>query len=237
MRLCVIPARGGSKRIKKKNIKNFCGKPIIVWSIKAAIASRCFDKIIVSTDDNEIAKISKSFGVDVPFKRPSNLSDDYTGTVEVVSHAVKWAINNFQKPEYVCCIYSTAPFIKPVDIKNGLKLLKTHKSDYVFSATNFPYPIQRAFRLKRNCQLEMFYPNHYTSRSQDFEEAYHDAGQFYWGLANSWLKHKPILNKKAKPIFLPRDQVHDIDTLDDWRIAEKFFKLFNKKEVIRRKNN
>lgn len=231
MNLCIIPARGGSKRIKKKNIKNFCGKPIIAWSINIALASNCFDKIVVSTDDTKIANLARKFGAIVPFKRPKSLSDDFTSTVDVISHAVKWEIQNYKKPDYVCCIYATAPFIKAIDIKNGLKLLKSQSSDYIFTATNFPYPIQRAFRMKKNRVIEMFYPKHYKSRSQDLEKSYHDAGQFYWGHTESWIKKKPMISNKAKPIFLPRDQVHDIDTIEDWKIAERFFKLSNKGKI------
>ncbi|MBD1145337.1 pseudaminic acid cytidylyltransferase [Pelagibacterales bacterium SAG-MED34] len=224
MNLCVIPARGGSKRIKKKNIKSFCGKPIIAWSIQQAIKSKCFDKIIVSTDDNNIAKLAISFGAEVPFLRPKKLSDDYTGTVSVISHAVKWQIKNDLKPTYVCCIYATAPFINISELKNGLKILKKSKFKYVFSATNYSYPIQRSFRIKKNKKIEMFYPKNYKSRSQDLDVAFHDAGQFYWGQTDAWLKNKPIISKSAIPILIPRSRVHDIDTHEDWRIAETMFK-------------
>jgi pseudaminic acid cytidylyltransferase len=231
MNLCVIPARGGSKRIHKKNIKNFCGKPIIAWSINQAIASKSFDKIIVSTDDVEIAELAKSYGAEVPFMRSKKLSGDYTGTVPVISHAIKWQTENYQKPFYVCCVYATAPFIRSKDLKNGLKILKNFGYDYTFSATNYNYPIQRSFRIKKNKKIEMFYPKHYNSRSQDLEEAFHDAGQFYWGLADSWLKNKPIISKNAIPVVIPRDRVHDIDTFEDWQIAEKMFQIINKKKL------
>ena len=153
MRLCVIPARAGSKRIPRKNRKIFSGKPIIAWSIELAIASKCFDKIIVSTDDKEIANIAKSYGLNVPFIRPKKISDDYTGTAPVISHAIRWQIENNQKPLYVCCIYATAPFIKISDLKDGLKILKNSKSDYVFSATSFAYPVQRSFRIKKKQKI------------------------------------------------------------------------------------
>ena len=226
MKLCVIPARGGSKRIQKKNIKKFCGKPIIAWSIQLAITSKYFDKIIVSTDDDEIADLARRYGADVPFVRPKILSNDYTGTVPVISHAIKWQIKHYQKPTYVCCIYATAPFVK-----FGLKILKNSSSEYAFSATNFAYPIQRSFRIKKNKKIKMFYPEHYNSRSQDLEEAFHDAGQFYWGLTDSWLKNKPIVSENAIPIMIPRYRVHDIDTLEDWQIAERMFRITNKKKL------
>ena len=227
MNLCVIPARGGSKRIPNKNVKIFCGKPIIVWSIELAIASKCFDKIIVSTDSKEIADLAKSYGVDVPFMRPKTLADDYTATVPVVSHAVKWQIENHQKPLYVSCIYATAPFIKLSDLKKGLKILKSVRSDYVFTATNFAYPIQRSFKIKKNKKLEMFYPEYLNFRSQDLDDAFHDAGQFYWGLTDAWLKKKPIINDNSIPLLIPRDRVQDIDTPKDWKIAERMFVAIN----------
>jgi len=229
MNICVIPARGGSKRIRKKNIKYFCGKPIIAWSIKLAIASKCFDKIIVSTDNKEIANIAKSYGADVPFIRPKKISDDYTGTVPVISHAIRWQITNHQKPHYVCCIYATAPFIKISDLKKSLKTLKNSKSDYVFSATNFAYPIQRSFRIKKNKRLEMIYPEYLSYRSQDLDEVFHDAGQFYWGLTDVWLKNKPIISKNSSSILIPRNRAIDIDTIEDWKIAEKMFETINNK--------
>lgn len=230
MKLCVIPARSGSKRIKKKNIKIFCGKPIIVWSIQLAIASKLFDKIIVSTDNNEIANLAISYGAEVPFIRPKKLSDDYTGTVPVISHAIKWQIKHNQRPTYVCCIYATAPFTKINDLKYGLKILKRSGSEYTFSATNYSYPIQRSFQIKKNKKIKMFYPKYYNSRSQDLKEAFHDAGQFYWGTTDAWLKNKPIISEDSLPIMIPRNQVHDIDTLEDWQIAERMFQIMNKKK-------
>ena len=227
MNLCVIPARGGSKRIQNKNIKNFCGKPIIVWSIESAVTSKCFDKIIVSTDDTEIADLAKSYGLDVPFKRPKELSDDYTGTVPVISHAIKWQIENDQKPLYVCCLYATAPFTTSNHLQNAFELLKNSKYDYVFPATSYSYPIQRSFRIKNNNKLEMFNPEHYNSRSQDLEEAFHDLGQFYWGPAESWLKEKPIISENAYPLIVPRNIALDIDTIEDWEIAERMFEVNN----------
>jgi pseudaminic acid cytidylyltransferase len=233
MNLCVIPARIGSKRIPKKNIKIFCGKPIIAWSIEQAIASKCFHKIIVSTDDNEIAEISKSYGADVPFIRPKSLSDDYTETVPVISHAIKWQTQNYQKPTYVCCIYATAPFIKLDYLQQGLKIIKNFSFNYTFSATKYVYPIQRSFWINKNKELEMFNPKHSNSRSQDLEEYFHDAGQFYWGLRDSWLENKPLISENSKPILIPRNRALDIDTLEDWQIAERMFEVINKKNEYR----
>ena len=227
MNLCVIPARGGSKRIRKKNIKIFCGKPIIAWSIDQAFASKCFDKIIVSTDDAEIAELAKSYGADVPFIRSKKLSNDYTGTVPVISHAVKWQTKNFQKPLFVCCIYATAPFINLKDLKYGLKILKKFKSEYTFSATNYTYPIQRSFRIKKNKKIEMFYPKHYNSRSQDLEEAFHDAGQFYIAARKTWETRVDTF-KGGVPVVLDPCRVQDIDTEEDWAAAELKMELLHK---------
>ncbi len=229
MKLCVIPARGGSKRIPKKNIKNFCGKPIIAWSIQTAKESKCFDKIIVSTDDDQIANLAQKYGAEVPFMRPKELADDYTATVPVISHAIEWQIANDHKPMYVCCIYPTAPFIKTTDLQRGLRILKKSNSDYAFSATDYPYPIQRSFRISKNNTLEMFYPEHYNSRSQDLEEAFHDAGQFYWGLTDAWLDDRPIFSEKSSPILISRKRVQDIDTPEDWQVAVNMFEAVNKK--------
>lgn len=230
MNLCVIPARGGSKRIRKKNIKIFCGKPIIAWSIELVIASKCFDKIIVSTDDAEIAGVAKIYGADIPFIRPKTLSDDYTPTVDVISHAVKWQTKHDQKPIFVCCIYATAPLLKLNDLQRGLKILKNSGSEYAISVTDYAYPIQRSFRIKKNKRIEMLYPEYCDYRSQDLEESFHDAGQFYWGLSNAWLKKKPLIGKYSSPVFIPRERVLDIDTAEDWKIAEKMFRIINEEK-------
>ena len=229
MNLCVIPARGGSKRIPKKNIKNFFGKPIIAWSIEQAINSNCFDKIMVSTDDKDIAKIAKSYGADIPFIRPKKLSDDHTATTPVIAHAIKWYIKKNYNPSYICCIYATAPFIRASDLKKGLKILKKNRCDYVFPVVNYNYPIQRAFIIKKNNRLKMFNSEHFNSRSQDLEEAFHDAGQFYWGKKNSWLENRIVISEKALPILIPRSRALDIDTIEDWSIAETMFKTNQEK--------
>ena len=229
MNLCVIPARGGSKRILKKNIKKFYDRPIIAWSIEQAIASKCFDKIIVSTDDKKIASVAKKYGALVPFIRPKSLSDDYTSTIPVVSHAINWFIKNLNKPDYVCCIYPAAPFIKLSDLRNGLRILKKTKLNYVFPVTNFAYPILRSFKIDKNKKLKMFFPKYYQYRSQDVHEAFHDAGQFYWGKTDAWLKNKKLYSKNSFPMPIPRSRVLDIDTIEDWKIAEKMFKMNIKK--------
>ena len=231
MNLCVIPARGGSKRIPKKNIKFFCGKPMIVWSIEAALKSGCFDKVIVSTDDAEISEIAKNNGAETPFYRPKELSDDYTGTTEVVAHAIEWHQKNFKQLSNVCCIYATAPFVEPKDLHEGLEILKSSDSEYVFSATNYSYPIHRSFRVIENNRVEMFAPENFNIRSQDLEKVYHDAGQFYWGTKNAWLNNRPIFTKKSSAVLLPRYRVQDIDTPEDWKIAEVMFEKFCQKKL------
>lgn len=224
MKLAVIPARGGSRRIPRKNIKPFCGRPMIAWTIEAAKQSRCFDRLIVSTDDLEIANVAREYGAEVPFMRPAELSDDLTGTVPVITHAVKWLQENGATPQFVCCLYATAPFLQPADLRQGLEKLQTSEADYAFSVTSFPFPIQRALRLIKDERVEMFAPEHLNSRSQDLEEAYHDAGQFYWGRAEAWLAGRPLFSPKSAAVQLPRSRVQDIDTPEDWQRAEFMFK-------------
>lgn len=224
MRLCVIPARGGSKRIPRKNIKEFCGKPMIAYSIEAAKASGLFDKIVVSTDDEEIAKIAKSYGAVVPFVRPRELSDDHTATIPVIAHAIKASVDDINDVEAVCCIYATAPFVQTQYIQEAYEKMLICKASYVFSATSFPFPIQRAIRLTKDDRVEMFSPENFAVRSQDLEEAYHDAGQFYWGTPEAWLESKVIFAPHSTAILLPRHLVQDIDTPEDWTRAEFMFK-------------
>lgn len=224
MKLAVIPARGGSKRIPRKNIKPFCGKPMIAWSIEAAKESGCFDRIIVSTDDDEISEVAKSYGVEAPFMRPKELSDDFTPTVPVINHAINWQIENGATPEAVCCIYATAPFIRANDLVKGLSLLSGPEDVFSFPITSYPFAIQRAVKLSSKGRLKMFHSEHAFTRSQDLEEAYHDAGQFYWGRTNGWLSEQLIFGPNTVPIIVPRSRVQDIDTPEDWDRAEFLFK-------------
>ncbi len=221
MNLCVIPARGGSKRIPRKNIREFCGKPMIAWSIEAARASGCFDEIIVSTDDKEIADVARQCGAAVPFMRPSELADDFAGTTPVVAHAVHWYQEHGQELTAVCCLYATAPFVAPIDLRQGREMLMQVAVDrFVFTATAYASPIQRALRLDPTSgEARMWQPEQFSKRSQDLEPAHHDAGQFYWGRPQAWL-HSENLFEGSKPLLLPRWRVQDIDTEDDWRQAE-----------------
>ena len=187
MKLCVIPARGGSKRIPKKNIRHFLGKPLIEYSIEIALESNLFDRVIVSTDDNEIANIAMDSGVEVPFLRPKELSDDFVTTNDVIKHAIQWFQNQGTTIEYACCVYATAPFLKVRYLKEGIEKLVSSNKSFAFTVTSFPFPIQRALRLTEDESVEAIWPENILKRSQDFEECYHDAGQFYWGRASAFL--------------------------------------------------
>jgi len=227
MMLCVIPARGGSKRIPRKNIRDFCGKPMIAWSIETAIKSECFDRIIVSTDDEEIASVAKEYGAEIPFMRPAQLADDYTGTTAVIAHAIEWQNSHEEAADTVCCLYATAPFVQATDLQKGFDILKSSGAEYAFSVTSYAFPIQRAIRITQNQRVEMFQPENFDTRSQDLEEAWHDAGQFYWGSAAAWLANKPIFSSDAVPVLLPRHRVQDIDASEDWERAALMFKLLD----------
>lgn len=224
MKLAVIPARGGSKRIPRKNIKLFCGKPMIAWSIAAAQQSGCFDQVLVSTDDDEIAAVARQHGATVPFIRPTALADDHTGTTPVIRHAIEWHQAQGHSPAQVCCIYATAPFVSAEDLRRGQLALVESASDYAFSVTSYAFPIQRAVRITPANRVEMFNPEHFNTRSQDLEEAFHDAGQFYWGTADAWLHERRIFGANSVPVMLPRHHVQDIDTPADWARAEWLFK-------------
>lgn len=227
MNLAVIPARGGSTRIPRKNIKDFCGKPMLAWPIEAARASGCFDQILVSTDDETIAETARHYGAITPFMRPAELSDHFTGTTPVVRHAVKWMLDAGHALDKVCCIYATAPFVQAKDLQEGLKLLETTGCSYAFSVTTFPFPIQRAIKKTENGGCTPMFPEQISKRSQDLEEAFHDAGQFYWATAETWLQGKSVFNPDARMVQLPRHRVQDIDTPEDWDRAELLFKALH----------
>ncbi len=228
MRLCVIPARGGSKRIPRKNIKSFCGQSMIAYSIKVAIASECFDKVIVSTDDQEIAEVAKSFRAEVPFIRPDELANDYTATIPVIKHAIEWFDDQGRSPSEVCCLYATAPFVQEDSIRKAYKKMKQEKADYCFTVTSFAFPIQRAIKITAENRIEMFYSEYLETRSQDLEESYHDAGQFYWGKAEAFKQQKPLFSKGSTPYILPRHLVQDVDTPEDWKRAELMYEVLKK---------
>jgi len=219
MNLCVIPARGGSKRIPRKNIRLFAGKPMIAYAIDAAQKSGLFNRIVVSTDDEEVAKISRNIGAEVPFLRPNELSDDHTPTVPVIAHAIQALERNEGELSYVCCIYPCVPFIDEKDLKKAFSLLEQGNSEYSFPVTEYPSPIQRALKLGLGDQVSPFYPEFELSRTQDLQKAYHDAGQFYWGRKKAWLNNRRI-HSSAVGLEIPRSRAVDIDTVDDWEKAE-----------------
>jgi N-acylneuraminate cytidylyltransferase len=228
----VIPARGGSKRIPRKNIKSFCGQSMIGYSIRAALDSQCFDQVIVSTDDIEIAEVAKSFGAEVPFMRPDELANDYTATISVIKHAIEWFDEQGQSPEEVCCLYATAPFVTSENIQKAYLQLLKNRAEYCFTATSFSFPIQRAIKINQNSEVSMFYPEHFNTRSQDLEEAYHDAGQFYWGRARAFKDGLSFFSEVATPFILPRYLVQDIDTPEDWIRAESMYRVLQETAVL-----
>jgi N-acylneuraminate cytidylyltransferase len=218
--LCVIPARGGSKRVPRKNVRPFLGRPMIAWAIGAAQAAGVFDRILVSTDDDEIAAVARAEGAETPFRRPAELSDDHTGTREVIAHAAAEAERLWGPAEAVCCLYATAALTDPADLRAGLDRLRAGGARTVFPVAPFPSPIQRALRQDADGRLSMIDPAAYAMRSQDLEPAFHDAGQFYWAAPGTWAEPLPVFAPGA--VGLPVDpwRALDIDTPQDWRMAE-----------------
>ena len=224
MKVAVIPARGGSKRIPQKNLKKFLNRPVIEYSIEAAKKSEIFDRIIVSTDNEDIAALAKKNGAEVPFMRPASLADDHATTVAVLEHAVHWLTQNNSTPEFFCCIYPTAPTMQMQYLKEAFELLRQKQVGAVIPVTTFDYPILRALKITSKGNLEMFWPEHEQSRSNDLPVGYHDAGQFYWLKTAAFLKAKKIFLPDALPIVIPRNLVQDIDTLEDWERAEQIYR-------------
>jgi pseudaminic acid cytidylyltransferase len=225
--VAIIPARGGSKRIPDKNIKVFAGKPIIAYSIEAALASGLFKRVIVSTDSQQIAEISKKYGAEVPFLRPAELADDFTATVPVLIHALRRLETANRFPSHFCCIYATAPFLKKEYLEKGLELLKSKNATTTFSVTEFEYPVFRALRVESSGRVRMKWPKYESSRSNDLEILYHDAGQFYWGDTLKFIKEQKLFSDHSFPVILPSYQTIDIDSLQDWYFAERLFQLDN----------
>jgi pseudaminic acid cytidylyltransferase len=219
MNLAVIPARGGSKRIPRKNIKKFRGQPMIAYAITAAKESGLFNYIVVSTDDEEIATVAKEWGAHTPFVRPTELSDDHTSTVPVVAHAIQTCQGMGWQFANVCCIYPTVPFIQTEDLKGSHELLKKGAADYCFPVSEYPSAIQRALRLTSQGRLQSIYPEYESVRTQDLESAYFDAGQFYWGKKQAWMTSRSIHNS-AIGYPIPYWRVVDIDSPTDWQRAE-----------------
>lgn len=232
MNVAIIPARVGSKRIAGKNIKNFAGKPIISYSICAAKNSGIFDEIIVSTDCEKIAEIARQEGAEVPFIRPSELSDDHTPTAPVIEHAVRWLIGEGKDVDHLCCIYATAPFIRSNDLKKAFEILCNENASEVFPVTTFDFCIFRALNKKDNGGFEMFWPENELARSQDLPEALHDAGQFYMFKCKAFLESQKMWNPNAKLLEIPRYLVQDIDSAEDWEMAEMMYESCLKKGLL-----
>jgi len=223
MSICLIPARGGSKRIPRKNIRDFDGKPLIGWSIETALNSGEFSRVIVSTEDAEIADIARHFGAEVPFDRPTELADDHTTTIAVVRHALDWLEREDALPDTLCCLYATAPFASVQDIQTGMGMLAN--AEFAVPVTSFPYPIQRALSVSEAGRLAMIEPSNYETRSQDLPEAWHDTGQFYCGRTSAWRTELTLLGPASAAIKIPRWRVQDIDTEEDWILAEIYFRV------------
>ena len=220
--LCLVPARGGSKRIPGKNARAFCGVPMIRRSIEAALGAGCFARVVVSTDDRRLAELAREAGAEVPFVRPAPLSDDHATTLEVVRHALDALELGGPLPARVCCLYATAPFVRAGDLVAGAAALDG--ADFAMAVARYAFPIQRAVRVDASGALRMVDPARYAARSQDLEETLHDAGQFYWGTVDAWRDERPFFDSRVAPIELPRWRVRDIDTPEDWTEAEALFR-------------
>ena len=224
-KVAIIPARGGSKRIPRKNIKPFMGRPMIGYSIQAAKDCGLFDRVIVSTDDEEIAGVARACGAETPFMRPEALANDHAGTGAVVIHALQWLIDRGTPADACCCIYATAPLLDPARLQEGWDKLQLPGRRFAFSVTSYAFPIQRALKQTQDGSVEMFWPENLMARSQDLEPAYHDAAQFYWGWADAFLAGEITFSPISAPVVLPRTEVVDIDTPEDWEMAELAWKV------------
>ncbi len=228
--LAVIPARGGSKRIPRKNIRPFLGVPMLARTVAMLAESEIFDRIIVSTDDDEVAEVALRAGAEVPFRRPPALSSDTAATLPVVAHAIGETEAGGGRADHVCCVYPAAVLSLPSDLRKALVLVRSPGVDYVFAAATFGYPIQRALRRTPEGGCEMMWPQHRDTRSQDLESAYHDAGQFYFGTRDAWMTGAPIFGARSRLLELPRARVQDIDVPEDWERAEMIFRILHRDE-------
>ena len=223
-KICIIPARGGSERIPRKNIKDFLGKPIIAYSIKAALDSMIFDEVMVSTDDEEIAEIAKNFGAKTPFLRSRDNSNNFASTVDVLIEVLDWYSKSGQKFEYGCCLYPAAPFATPELLAENYTRLFKEKCDVVFPVVAYSHPIQRALKLNKNNKISLFFNQDQFTRSQDLETTYHDSGQFYWFEIEKLLLNKSLFSENAMGVKVSEFQAQDIDSLEDWKMAEMKYK-------------
>lgn len=206
---------------------------MITWSIEAAKTSGAFDRIIVSTDDDAIMEIAKSSGAETPFRRPEALANDHASTMPVIRHALEWLQEESSAADFACCLYATAPFVRPEDLKAGLGIIQGNEGlQFAFSVTSFAFPIQRGLYIDPDTnQTKMFWPEHEQTRSQDLPEAYHDAGQFYWGRSKAFFEEEGFFTARSRPVLLPRHRVQDIDTEEDWQRAELLFKMLQESET------
>lgn len=223
MRVAVIPARGGSQRIVKKNIRPLNGKPLIAYSIETALQSGLFERVIVSTDDEEIAKVAREFGAETPFLRPAELADHYTGTTPVMQHALRFLEQQNANIDMACLIYATCPLLTAEDLQEGLR--NVPNEGFCFSATTFDFPILRALQVTESGELAAMFPEHIGKRSQDLVEAIHDAGQFYWARPKDWFEVE-IFSAQSKPLILPRHRIQDLDTEEDWQRLTQLMALY-----------
>lgn len=230
--ICIIPARGGSKRIPKKNIKDFLGKPIIAYSIEAAIKSELFDEVMVSTDSEEIANIAKAFGAVVPFMRSKKNSDDFSTTADVLSEVIQTYKVLGKNFDIACCLYPAAPLVTPKKLKEGLRSLVSNNFDSVFPVIQFSTPIQRSYKLTDG-KLALNWPEYRNSRTQDVEPSFYDSGQFYWFSVNQYLETGDIITTNCGAIEIPEIESQDIDNETDWLLAEMKFQLCNRERLIK----
>lgn len=227
--ICIIPARGGSKRIPRKNIKDFLGKPIIAYSIEAALQSGIFDEVMVSTDDKEIADVALKYGAKVPFLRSAETSNDFATTSDVMNEVIDWYSQNGQEFDIICCVYATAPFVTPEKLFKASEMLKNGIFDSAFTCTAFSYPVLRGLVIDNEGRVAMKWPEYRNSRSQDLPQFYHDAGQFYFATTEAFLKANGFWGENTAPIVVSELEVQDLDTLTDWALAEMKFKLIRRK--------
>jgi pseudaminic acid cytidylyltransferase len=222
-RVAIMPARGGSKRIPRKNIRDFEGRPMLAWPLAAALESGLFDRIVVSTDDEEVAAVARATGAETPFFRPAELADDHTGVLAVMRHAITALGAGI---DYACLIYPTAPLLRAADLRAGYEALAACPDKaFALAVTSFAFPVQRAVRITADGSLDAMYPQFRLTRSQDLEPAYHDAGQFCWGRAMAWLAGEAVFSPATLPVVVPRMLVQDIDTPEDWGQARLLFRL------------
>lgn len=231
MAIAIIPARGGSKRIPRKNIRPFCGQPMLAYAIQAAQQSSCFSKVVVSTDDEEIAKVARQLGAEVPFLRPANLADDHAGTTPVVIDTIQRLDQLGIQAKHYCCIYATVPLIQADDLKAAHQRLIASNAPFVYTVAEFGFPIQRAVRMDEQGRVTPFWPEQMAKRSQDLEPAYQDAGQFYWGSRAAWLGEISPVGGEGIGHILPRHRVVDIDTPEDWHLAELLYQVLAQDDV------